>query len=412
MHSMYQQDENIQYFENLLENEDDFITTVSNFDYQKLLTLYDCLRGLFLDHKSLFFLIHQLLKIIKAANSMSESSMVLTEAMEKIVNETCDCLGCDRASVFLFDHEKDELWSKVAKGYGYTLRIPKTAGIVGHVASTGEALNIMNAYSDERFNKEVDKKTNYKTNTILCVPIFNKTGQILGVSQAINKLEGTFTKEDEGLLNLLSNLAGIILKNSLQYDEEMLLFNNLRHVLRSAIFLNSFLDLGSLLVNAEKRLGDMMNVEQSRIFLINQKKKNFTRILEHQEIKEYPLNIGLVGYCYESGEYIAVSNGYTSSLFNGIVDIETSLPLICMPIMHPTKINEIIGVFEVINTKGLRSHNSYKFKKSQISPYDLEIMEFFSKTLAQIIIKILEWGKMVPKERREEGGVEYVDFGF
>lgn len=131
MNSIYHQDENIQYVKNLLENEDDFITTVSNFDYQSLLSFYDSLKSLFMDHHSLFFLIHQLLKIIKAANSMSESSMVLTEAMEKIVNETCECLNCDRASVFLFDHEKDELWSKVAKGYGYTLRIPKNSGIVG-----------------------------------------------------------------------------------------------------------------------------------------------------------------------------------------------------------------------------------------------------------------------------------------
>ena len=131
MRLLYEQDENIVYMQNLLENEDEFITTLSNFDYQSLLTLYDAMKALFSDHQSLFYLIHQLLKIIKAANSMSESSMILTDAMEKIVNETCECLNCDRASVFLFDHEKDELWSKVAKGYGYTLRIPKNAGIVG-----------------------------------------------------------------------------------------------------------------------------------------------------------------------------------------------------------------------------------------------------------------------------------------
>ena len=131
MHNIYQNDENIQYMQKILLNEDDFVTTVSNLDYQSLLSFYDTLKSVLTDHRSLFYLIHQLLKIIKAANSMSESSMVLTEAMEKIVNETCECLNCDRASVFLLDNEKEELWSKVAKGYGYTLRIPKNAGIVG-----------------------------------------------------------------------------------------------------------------------------------------------------------------------------------------------------------------------------------------------------------------------------------------
>lgn len=282
--------------------------------------------------------------------------------------------------------------------------------ILGYVATTGEPLNIVNAYSDDRFNKEVDKKTNYKTNTILCVPIFNKTGQILGVSQAINKLDGVFTKEDEGLLNLLSNLAGIILKNSLQYDEEMMLFNNLRHVLKSGIYLNSFLDLENLLRNAEKKLSDMMNVEEARIFLIDLNKKMFRRFVENGQTKEFPLKIGLIGHCYESGEYLAVSNGYTSSLFNGIIDIETSLPLICIPIIHPSNLNEIIGVFQVINPKGLGNKMVSKSKKNQISPYELEILEYFSKQLAQIIIKILEWGKIAHKDN-ENNGRDFTDFG-
>ncbi len=77
----------------------------------------------------------------------------------------------------------------------------------GYVATKGETLNIMNAYSDDRFNKEVDKKMNYKTNTILCVPIMSKGNQVLGVIQAINKLNGFFNKEDEGLLAILANLG-------------------------------------------------------------------------------------------------------------------------------------------------------------------------------------------------------------
>ena len=83
MHNIYQNDENIQYMQKILLNEDDFVTTVSNLDYQSLLSFYDTLKSVLTDHRSLFYLIHQLLKIIKAANSMSESSMVLTEAMEK-----------------------------------------------------------------------------------------------------------------------------------------------------------------------------------------------------------------------------------------------------------------------------------------------------------------------------------------
>lgn len=78
----------------------------------------------------IIFKVHQLKKLIKAAHSMAES-MVLGESMERIVDETSECLECDRASVFLVDRMKEELWSKVAKGSDKTIRIPLNSGIVG-----------------------------------------------------------------------------------------------------------------------------------------------------------------------------------------------------------------------------------------------------------------------------------------
>ena len=131
MEANYTSDDSLNYLKKLVSDEDDFVSSISNFDYSSLLSFHDNLKFLIDDHRSLYLLIHQLLKIIKAANSMSESSMIISDAMEKIVNQTCECLNCDRASVFLFDYEKDELWSKVAKGYDNTLRIPKNTGIVG-----------------------------------------------------------------------------------------------------------------------------------------------------------------------------------------------------------------------------------------------------------------------------------------
>ena len=61
------------------------------------------------------------------------SSLILSEALERIIDETCECLECDRASVFLVDHIKEELWSRVAKGSDNTIRIPINKGIVGKI---------------------------------------------------------------------------------------------------------------------------------------------------------------------------------------------------------------------------------------------------------------------------------------
>lgn len=67
--------------------------------------------------------------------------------------------------------------------------------------TSGLYSNVLNAYNDERFNKSIDKMMNYKTNTILAFPIFDKDGNnVIGVIQAVNKLKGYFTKDDEGLM--------------------------------------------------------------------------------------------------------------------------------------------------------------------------------------------------------------------
>lgn len=87
------------------------------------------------------------------------------------MDATCETLDCDRASVFMVDELTGELWSKVAKGSELTIRIPLNKGIVGYVVSHNCTENIEDAYKDNRFNKEVDKKNHYRTKTILCVPI-------------------------------------------------------------------------------------------------------------------------------------------------------------------------------------------------------------------------------------------------
>ena len=130
MKELYEQKENIIFLNHLIMDEDSFIMNLTNLEYSAMITFHDAVKLLIQDHKSLFYLVHQLKKIIKAANTMAES-MVLGESMERIVNETCECLECDRASVFLVDYLKEELWSKVAKGSDITIRIPLKTGIVG-----------------------------------------------------------------------------------------------------------------------------------------------------------------------------------------------------------------------------------------------------------------------------------------
>ena len=144
-----------------------------------------------------------------------------------ITEETKQAINSDRVTVFMLDKNTHELWSKVASGMGQQeIRFPAHLGLAGHVAMTGEIINIEDAYNDSRFNKDIDKKTGYRTRTVLCVPMFNLKHEIIGVFQIINKLSGeTYTHEDEALLIAIASSAAISIENAGLFKEQAMLYH-------------------------------------------------------------------------------------------------------------------------------------------------------------------------------------------
>ena len=96
------------------------------------------------------------------------------------------------------------------------IRIPMTSGLAGAVATTGEPLNIRDAYKDSRFNQEFDLKNKFRTKQVLVLPIKSAGGdRVIGVIQLINKEVGeVFTDQDIDLLNIFLAIAGGILEQS------------------------------------------------------------------------------------------------------------------------------------------------------------------------------------------------------
>jgi len=154
-----------------------------------------------------------------------------------IAEETKVALNADRCTVFLYDKEKNELYSKVATGLDdfKELRIPADKGLAGHVVKTGETINIKDAYKDKRFNANVDKKTGYHTKTILCMPIKNFNQEIIGVFQVLNKFDETFTIDDEDLLVAIASSAGISLENAQLFEEQRKMLEEQKLLLDSFI---------------------------------------------------------------------------------------------------------------------------------------------------------------------------------
>ncbi|MCC7385995.1 MAG: GAF domain-containing protein [Deltaproteobacteria bacterium] len=149
------------------------------------------------------------------------SSLALDRVLTEIVTRTTELLEADRSSLFMVDHERRELHSKVMLGTDIReIRLPFGAGIAAWVAEKGEPLHIKNAYADHRFNPDVDKRSGYRTRCMLVWPVRRPHGdQVIGVIQVLNKRTGAFDATDERLLEAIASEIGVSLEVARLYNE-------------------------------------------------------------------------------------------------------------------------------------------------------------------------------------------------
>src|SRR5262249_5132819 len=130
----------------------------------------------------------------------------LDDLLQVIVEKAAEVMDADRATLFLYDESRDELWSKTTQRLEIKeIRLPLGVGIAGHVAKTRTAINIPDTYADARFDPDFDKETGYRTRSILCLPLIGNGDRLIGVIQVLNKKDKeVFNEADETLLGGLS----------------------------------------------------------------------------------------------------------------------------------------------------------------------------------------------------------------
>nr|XP_015833958.1 PREDICTED: probable 3',5'-cyclic phosphodiesterase pde-5 isoform X3 [Tribolium castaneum] len=179
--------------------------------------------------------------LLAVVKSIFQDMVSMDMLVMKIMNFAQRLVDADRASLFLVDNKSKELYATIfdvgvekdqvecSNGSGDNeefgkvdtskeIRFPLGTGIAGQVAMTGEVLNIKDAYADSRFNRTVDQLTGYRTNTILCMPIFIR-GSVIGVVQMVNKHSGLFTIEDEEAFEMFAVYCGLALHHAKLYDK-------------------------------------------------------------------------------------------------------------------------------------------------------------------------------------------------
>ncbi len=153
------------------------------------------------------------LEVTRKAEDDAFQSM-LERALRLFTGRLAGLMNAERASLMLVDDEQQALIMRISQDEEIELvSIPIGSGIAGAAARTGETIRIDDAYADPRFNPDIDKKTGFRTRSILCLPIRDQTGEIFAVTQLLNRKDGEpFDENDEKRFAEFAKSLGVILE--------------------------------------------------------------------------------------------------------------------------------------------------------------------------------------------------------
>jgi len=190
----------------------------------------------------------------------------LDHLIGRIMGAATELLDADRSTVFIHDPERNELWSRYGQGLQQReIRIAANAGIAGSVFSSGRSASITDPYKDPRFNPEIDQSTGYRTTSILCMPIVNKAGKRIGVTQVLNKRSGAFTAKDEQRLLAFTAQVAVSLENAQLFDEVLAVKNYNENILASSFNGVVTLDTARRVVTANAAARRLLGLPAERL---------------------------------------------------------------------------------------------------------------------------------------------------
>lgn len=139
--------------------------------------------------------------------------------LKELVALCAHATDAERCTVYLLDRGTNELYARAAQRIAVEIRLPIGQGIAGAVAKTGETINVPDAYADPRFDRNVDKRSGYRTTNMLVVPVWSADAtRVIGVIQVLNKRGGTFERWDQMYLERIADGVGAAIEQMVPAD--------------------------------------------------------------------------------------------------------------------------------------------------------------------------------------------------
>ena len=281
----------------------------------------------------------------------------LEEQLDALIEISIEATDADRATLFLNDAATGELYARGARGGELRdLRILNSTGIAGAVFTSGKGMIIADAYADSRFSNTVDQVTGYQTRNMVSAPICTLRGEVLGVVQCLNKIEGDFETADLELLEALATQASVVLHGSVMVRRMEETRQQEARFLKVVTDLSTEIQLGPLLQKIMGAITDMLDADRATLFLNNAKTQElYTEIglgLGATKIS-LPNSAGIAGTVFSSGETINIPYAYADLRFDPSFDTRTGYftrSVLCVPVVN--KEGRRIGVTQVLNKRG------------------------------------------------------------
>ena len=361
-------------------DDDIFINELQTSDKDTMNRYCDIIGTMCKDFKSSISLIQRIKSFLEATVALV-GSVENGHSISILIKNTCKILNCDRASLFIHDRITDMLVVHSAEGLKRNqIKVPKNKGVVGTVFMTGEKLKIDNAYQDMRFNKEVDRKTGYKTRNIMCYPLIDNDGDIFGAIQAINKLGGkdaSFDNNDEELLGIFSKQASAILKNEININEYYVQINRLKIVHSFSIKISSIHNINEFIDEVENCFNNIF--ELSTVQILFNVGMNYLYEVKQQKFLGYN-NLGIAYYVFNNKIIHSCPKIKNCKFFNVLVDLDGNDALVTYPIINQSN-NEVMAILQVACNKKV-SEASEKLKNNEML-----IFKMIDESISDWIIK-------------------------
>src|SRR5205085_1523507 len=182
---------------------------------------------------------------------------------------------------------------------------------------------IQDAYQDPRFNQEIDRRTGYRTRNVLCVPLRDRDGQPVGVTQVLNRRSGAFGSEELALAESINRHASSALQQSMLVERLEQAQREEIELLTIAEAISTELHVDVLFSRIMAAATQLLNAERSTLFLYDQAKDElWSQVAEGAGQKEIRISAraGIAGAAFADGEVLVVPDAYADSRFNRTVD--------------------------------------------------------------------------------------------